>query len=377
MPNWVKWLLALGAACIALGAWLLVGDVALHPEWLGGAADYQPEVARLEREYRRTSVLAERVAMLDVVRGLMPDSPRLALELRGDSAAALSAQLAAAAASEYAPAAAPRVPVIIATRPPRPTRSAGRVPGSTSAEYTVTASSGPRADFVAGTDRGAPYCAVSFDALTRLSARWYQSSLVVQPLGPCRLWARYGQPGPDVQNWLAHGAFDFTRDADLLLPLTDTLRGRRIFGVPREQRVGWRLEACLQGDARGCRQALLEPTAGEHVASAPAGVLATDRSYWWWLEPGDPSVHLAAALEAEFGRERFEQFWTSTADVETAFRASFGLPLEAWAMRWLQGVFGRTPAGPRLAAPTLLLSLVTLGLLAAAVVALSRHRTAG
>ena len=88
-------------------------------------------------------------------------------------------------------------------------------------------------------------------------------------------------------------------------------------------------------------------------------------------------MHLAAALEAEFGRERFERFWISTADVETAFRSSFGLPLEEWAMRWLQGVYGRTPAGPRLATPALLLSLVTLGLLAAAVVAASRHRTAG
>jgi hypothetical protein len=169
----------------------------------------------------------------------------------------------------------------------------------------------------------------------------------------------------------------FARDAEVLEPLPDSLRTRRIFGARRERQVGFGLELCLTSNAERCRQALLQPAA-DTLVPAPANVLATSRPYWWWwAEWPDGSAHLLAALEAEFGPERFARFWTSAEPVERAFRGSFGLPLEAWVMGRLQSVYGRSPTGPRLAGTTILLSLSTLGLLLAVAVAVGRRRTAG
>ncbi len=65
-------------------------------------------------------------------------------------------------------------------------------------------------------------------------------------------------------------------------------------------------------------------------------------------------------LEAEFGGERFARFWTSDQDVEEAFAAAFGEPIEMWTMRWAQDRMGAQKAGPSTDLLSVLLTLVTL-----------------
>jgi hypothetical protein len=171
----------------------------------------------------------------------------------------------------------------------------------------------------------------------------------------------------------------FARDADPALPQPDSLRGRRLFGVHHERQLELGLEPCLAGNARRCRDVLLGVGEVSPRTSALAGALVTGRDdVWFWTEwPDAGGARLLASLEAEFGTTSFARFWTASGDVETAFRDAFGSPLEVWAMRSLQAIYGRAPTGPRLAAGTLLLSFITLGLLAGVAVAASRRRTVG
>jgi hypothetical protein len=373
MPRWLKWSLSLAAACAALGTWLLT--VAVWPyreadvrEWR-----YERELMDLRLEYRQVSNTLNRLARLHVVRPLLPDSPGLVVRINADAPPELAGWLAAGAAAEYSPAPLPRLPVVIALRP---RHRFGDVPG-------LNFDLGRDVDFFAGADSVGPFCAVvGNEAHWRGDARWQRLFLTRfsrQPLGPCRLWAKYGAPGEGVRRWLAAGAMAFTRNADLASPLPDSLRTRHIFGGRREHQLDFLIEPCLAGNARRCREALLRPGQPPSVPTTLGDVLVSSRADdWFWREwPRPETARLLASLEAEHGTGRFAGFWTSAEDVERAFQDAFGTPLEVWAIRSLQAHYGRAPIGPRLAASTLLLSFVTLGLLIGVAVAVSRRRTVG
>jgi hypothetical protein len=372
MPSWLRWTLALTAACAALGTWLLITDIWLRLQGDPGAEQYTREMDRMQREYRQASITLTRLARLDTVRRLLPDSSRLVVSTGRDAPPEFEKWIAAGAAAEYAPAPSPRVPVIIAY-------GAGE---RFSNERVLNIGIRGGVDFLAGMDNGVSFCAVAGGVPSWSgNERWwtrYLTGLATRPLGPCRLWARYGAPGEAVRVWLAAGAMYFASDADPALPLPDSLRGRRIFGAHHERQLELGLEPCLAGNARRCREALLGSGApGPAGPARLAGALVTSGGNdWFWSDwPPRAATRLLATLEAEFGAGRFARFWTASGDVETAFRDAFGTPLEVWAMRSLQAVYGRAPTGPRLAAGTLLLSFITLGLLAGVAVAVSRRRT--
>ena len=47
-----------------------------------------------------------------------------------------------------------------------------------------------------------------------------------------------------------------------------------------------------------------------------------------------PSPAMISAMITEFGRERFQKFWSSDQPFEPAFRAAFGESLGSWSARW-------------------------------------------
>ena len=69
---------------------------------------------------------------------------------------------------------------------------------------------------------------------------------------------------------------------------------------------------------------------------------------------------LLSTAEAQFGRERFERFWTSEDDVPTAFASAFGVGLADWVREIAESRFGEQRLGPGVDAGTVLLSLLTL-----------------
>jgi hypothetical protein len=120
MPSWLRWALALTALCAGLGTWLLTTDVWLRFQSEPGAEQYTRDMWRMQREYHQAVITLTRLARLDTVRRLLPDSPRLVVSANADAPPELADSVAAGAAAEYAPAPSPRVPVVIAYRAREP-----------------------------------------------------------------------------------------------------------------------------------------------------------------------------------------------------------------------------------------------------------------
>lgn len=181
--------------------------------------------------------------------------------------------------------------------------------------------------------------------------------------GPCWLHARYGAPGHHVAEWMratglsaavSSHAFAWWDDPDrhqtdrrilnaLGLRNTAWLDGR----LGEEPRVA---DACIAGDAQACARIFLMPTGAvpqsveaDLDGSAPGSstVVAFSSNYLPenWLH----------TLEATYGPERMAAFWTSEADVVTAFEEAFDADLETAMMAVGRARFGDARPGPRVA----------------------------
>ena len=129
-------------------------------------------------------------------------------------------------------------------------------------------------------------------------------------------------------------------------------------------------EGCLAGRVDACRRAVLDPLVFVDRESSPT--ISEQDSYLEleeWLSSESPGRNepfggrertWMGDLEAEFGGERFARFWTSDQNVEEAFTAAFGEPIEMWTMRWAQDRMGVQKAGPSTDLLSVLLTLVTL-----------------
>jgi len=129
-------------------------------------------------------------------------------------------------------------------------------------------------------------------------------------------------------------------------------------------------EGCLAGKVDACRRAVLGPPAFVEQDSYPA--ILEEESYLEleeWISSEGPGRNepfggrertWMGDLEAEFGGERFGRFWTSDQEVEDAFAAAFGEPIEMWTMRWAQDRMGLQKAGPSVDLLSVLLTLVAL-----------------
>jgi hypothetical protein len=234
----------------------------------------------------------------------------------------------------------------------------------------------PEREMYAGVDSAGAYCAVVHAAPvgrtvgmlignSRLNA-----SAGASMLGPCAFVARYGAPGPEISRWLRDGAYRLAqrRSAVLQPGVGDLTHERELTVWSEDDRA---LRGCIGGRDDLCVHALLMPSGTAHVRDGPALLHLNSR-----FPPGvNDSRAMLDHLEQEFGSARFEAFWTSDADVPTAFAGAFGIGAGDWVREWGRSRYGDHALGPRVDAVTLVLSALLVACLVGAAVSTQRRRT--
>jgi hypothetical protein len=207
------------------------------------------------------------------------------------------------------------------------------------------------------------------------------------PFGPCLLHARYGMPGPQVLDWLAGRGYAMAtggRGVGENLDLQPA-EGRAFPALGRRTLWGEGMpeaEACLAGKLEGCRKALYPaPLSMGRAERWQIEVVEDSRSlisripeYGFYMPFGGREYALLWDLEKEFGPERFQTFWSSDQDVETAFRAAFDSGFPEWIMLWGQERFGVSKVGAAVPLQAVFFSFLSMGALAAAALFLRRRR---
>ncbi|HEY4101268.1 MAG TPA: hypothetical protein VGM20_10380 [Gemmatimonadales bacterium] len=191
---------------------------------------------------------------------------------------------------------------------------------------------------------------------------------------PCILNAAFGPPGKAVQQWLTATRYQGARSNHWLVPGPDEfgpwdmmrssmrpdLPRNAFFTIAEETgtldlagllRPPYEYGAdgvrCLDGDTRSCSTMVLHPA----VTTWPDARIPTDIT----LErssPVDPTVTFAtvrgprptlvAGLISQYGRERFQRFWSSEQPIEVAFQEAFGESLGTGVARWAHGEWLKT-----------------------------------
>jgi hypothetical protein len=77
---------------------------------------------------------------------------------------------------------------------------------------------------------------------------------------------------------------------------------------------------------------------------------------------GDASPRFLADAVRELGSDRFAQFWTSSAAIESAFAGAANVSLDDWTARWLERSYGKQHGRPAIRLPDLLWLTVLLPL---------------
>lgn len=215
--------------------------------------------------------------------------------------------------------------------------------------------------------------------LTTGLVRWARDGTL---FGPCRFFARYGEPGRRIGTWLdERDGYRFALDP--AHPVTapqsrppGLLGAAMLYGTL----PGAPDERCLAGNTGECRRAFL----GLDDAASPERDTTVDDPA---LYPSTARLsfadfdHLAGSmlsdLDAEFGSARFARFWHSDTDVETAFQAAFGEPVGEWVMRWGRQRLEPLDPGSLNAPGHLAETLATFALAILLAVAIARRRQVG
>jgi hypothetical protein len=264
-------------------------------------------------------------------------------------------------------------------------------------------------EVMVSTGAGNPFCfvvvpvrGVSEGTLLALERKWTDmvstppgSTGPPRPLGPCLLHAKYGTPGPRIFRWLWDGAYtfgmgDWGRGATL--PSGEDSRFRRdLFGLRLRHFTSNPslplAEACLMGQEDACRKSVAGGpphdffsfysyywSDGDNRIAPDGSPLAFQTRLLYSLAFGSLDAFLLWDLEAEFGSERFQRFWSSEEGVEEAFQAAFGEPLGRWVMRWAQERIHPMTAAAPVPPGASLLTLLTVCLLAGMAVLVQRRR---
>lgn len=219
-----------------------------------------------------------------------------------------------------------------------------------------------------------PVCVVSVSMATprRRTEDWWSEGrweLGSDRLGPCAFHAAHGVPGSGIARWLEGGGYLFAQNpAASERPSPGEVPSRRtIFGIGRASRwVPIPVESCLSGRLASCGGWITAP--GDIGLGPYRDVNArieltrrTDLIYQEQRSSGLADVHVMADLQAEFGPERFGQFWRSERPVTEAFTEAFGEAPGSWMHRWAVSHYGEVPAGPGLSLLTTVLSFLTVG----------------
>jgi len=251
------------------------------------------------------------------------------------------------------------------------------IPYYTGIHQAMTQSTQLTSVMLTGT-RERPYCIVATE--TQPPPR---SGLMIGPdklapdgslLTACGFWARYGAPGSNIKAWLDRGGYDFANRKINPSYIDEYYVRETLFGASVRYYFGSKDgEECFSGQTEACARGVLD-TVPRSLRSGVANVYPTS-NHWTHLMSGE--AVLMHELEAEFGSERFARFWTSDADVTNAFKDAFGIELGVWVRDWFARKYGTRRAGPSVPADSLLLSLLTIGLVVGIAVMVGQRRHIG
>ena len=203
------------------------------------------------------------------------------------------------------------------------------------------------------------------------TGRVYLWDNLSESLAPCALLAAFGAPGHAVGAWLGATGYAPAGSNEWLTTIkpadTRFSRGPWVEWNDRtpgrawpEEMYGWWQTSgfisyalmlrppyyygasgirCINGDERSCVTGVLhseialpaaeslpaELTLSAWSTSPPATTVGTVRP---------PSPRIVSAMITEFGREKFQKFWSSDQPFEVAFQSAFGETLGAWTARW-------------------------------------------
>lgn len=162
-------------------------------------------------------------------------------------------------------------------------------------------------------------------------------------VAPCLYYAAFGRPGSAIEAWLLARGFApaYTADWDSPPPTIHLLDQPERYDY-LVYNVAFDGLACSAGQRSRCAPALL--ARAEYGISSIAGMV--HRYPWSRNLPADDRYF--AALIHDMGRERFANFWRSSAPVDEAFLAAFGEPVGAWTATWAHNFTPDLPPfGPR------------------------------
>lgn len=193
---------------------------------------------------------------------------------------------------------------------------------------------------------------------------------LVEALGPCLYYGAFGQPGPQIEAWLQERSFKVANTADWTAAQpTVSVREDPHMWDALVSEMSFDALACTDGRLSRCGNAVKHPFNEEGIALQSRGTIdgVVRRTFWPRNFPVDD--HYLAALVHEMGRDRFGQFWRSTASVDSAFAAAFGQPMDQWTAHWARAFVPDLPPfgpAPRLSAVFFGFALAAIAVAAAA-----------
>lgn len=225
-------------------------------------------------------------------------------------------------------------------------------------------------------------------AVARLAWTGLDSTGTPDPLGPCAWYARYGSPGEGVSEWLEQGGYRYAEGLRVSWPWESSgqeTAEMRFIGFRIIPGLGTSGAACVSGSRDGCRRALLAAGGFEEVGAWPQSsgadqpLSSSPRVYrmlraTWRMDFGGAEGTVLSDLEAEFGTERFQTFWSSDREVMQAFEEAFGLPFEDWLLGWARSRWGDSRVRPTVPLQAGFLTFLTAGLLAGGALLMDRRR---
>jgi hypothetical protein len=235
----------------------------------------------------------------------------------------------------------------------------------------------PEHELYVGVDSAGAFCARVRTAPVGSTIGMVLNNVQLNPsvgasaLGACAFVARYGAPGSDIFRWLRGGGYRLAdRRGDVPNPVGEpSLAFQSELTVWSESDRA--LRACIAGREGRCDDILLMSADASRNVDGSVVLDLPGR-----FQPGGiDSRALLHHLEQEFGASRFETFWTSNADVSTAFASAFGVDAGDWIRDWGRSRYGQAQLGPRVDAVTLLLSALLAAGFAAAAVLIERRRS--
>ncbi len=210
-------------------------------------------------------------------------------------------------------------------------------------------------------------------------------------LGPCAYYAKFGQPGAHIAQWLSSSRWQFARSTDwsavsppwsdgrddaessLLPQLGATKPGVREVAEPSGV-------ACVAGKVGRCVTALLRSRIARTDSSWSAAVINTSGApifdfYSRSRTPLGPAEGwLLSDMVQSLGPDRFQKFWSSSAAVPTAFQQAAGVSLDSWVHTWALRTYGPVTVGPRMSAASFASGSLILLLAFGAALVIERRR---